>query len=154
MKTLFESPDAIFQCDEERHIFQFGWKGNVSLTSMRKVMLMANDIAEELDQVHWLVDRRALEGYSPECRIWIKHDFVQKEGITMIKKVDKIAVLESESPIATISSNILAESIKKANPEITSKTFDYLQSASNWLAGAVPTPAKEKTSKLKKLFGR
>lgn len=154
MATLFESADAVFQYDEKHSTFQFGWKGIVGLSSMRKAMLMASDIAEGLDRVHWLVDRRALEGYSPECRIWLKHDFAKKEGVAMIKKIDKIAVLESESPIATISSNVLAESIKKANPEIASKTFDYIQSASNWLAGVVPPPVKEKKSKLKKLFGK
>lgn len=155
MKILFEADDAIFQFDEDNTTFQFGWKGTVGLPSMQKIMRMASEIAESFKTVHWLVDRRALEGYDAECRIWIKNDFVNKEGTEMLKKIDKIAVLESESPMATISSNVLAEAIKKVNPSIESKVFDYAQPASNWLAGIVPEPAPEKKkSKLKKLFGK
>lgn len=155
MKILFEAEDAIFQFDEENTTFQFGWKGTVGLKSMQKVMRMATEIAKEHDNVHWLVDRRALEGYDGECRIWIKSDFVSKEGKEMIMKIDKIAVLESESPMATIASNVLAEAIKKVNPSIESKAFDYAQPASNWLAGiVVEEPIIEKKSKLRKLFGK
>ncbi|MEO9967500.1 MAG: hypothetical protein ABJF11_17015 [Reichenbachiella sp.] len=152
MKVIFEAEDAIFQFDEENTTFQFGWKGTVGLASMQKVMRMAVGIALELEHVHWLVDRRALEGYSPECRIWIKNDFVQSEGKEMLVKIDKIAVLESESPMATLSSNVLAETIKKVNPSIESKTFDYVQPASNWLAGIIPEPVVEKKSGLRNLF--
>lgn len=155
MKVLFEAEDAIFQFDEDHTTFLFGWKGTVGLASMQKVMQMATEIAENFDNVHWLVDRRALEGYSPECRIWIKNDFVQKDGKEMLVKIDKIAVLESASPMATLSSNILAETIKKVNPSIESKAFDYVQPASNWLAGIVAEPVVEKKkSGLKKLFSR
>ena len=155
MKTLFEAEDAIFQFDEDNTTFQFGWKGTVGLDSMQKIMRMASEIAKEHTNVHWLVDRRALEGYDGECRIWIKNDFVNKEGTEMLKKIDKIAVLESESPMATISSNVLAEAIKKINPSIESKVFDYTQPASNWLAGiVVEEPVVEKKSKLRKLFGK
>lgn len=154
MKTLFEAKDAIFQFDEENSTFQFGWKGTVSLSSMQQLMRLAIEIAQELPSVHWLVDRRSLEGYAPECRIWIKNDFVQNEGNEMIKKIDKIAVLESESPMATLSSNVLADAIKNVNPSIESKAFDYVQPASNWLAGIIPEPVAEKKSGLRKLFGK
>lgn len=154
MKTLFEAEDAIFQFDEDNTTFQFGWKGTVGLVSMQKVMRMATEIAKAHDNVHWLVDRRSLEGYSPECRIWIKNDFVQKEGREMLLKIDKIAVLESKSPMATLSSNVLAEAIKKTNPSIESKAFDYVQPASNWLAGITPEPVAEKKSGLRKLFSK
>ncbi|MEP2024479.1 MAG: hypothetical protein ABJH98_13815 [Reichenbachiella sp.] len=155
MKTLFEAEDAIFQFDEDNTTFQFGWKGTVGLASMQKIMRMAIAIAKEHENVHWLVDRRSLEGYDGECRIWIKNDFVNKEGKDMILKIDKIAVLESESPMATIASNVLAEAIKKVNPSIESQKFDYTQPASNWLAGiVVEEPVVEKKSKLRKLFGK
>ncbi|MEO9806633.1 MAG: hypothetical protein ABJF04_25455 [Reichenbachiella sp.] len=154
MKTLFEAEDAIFQFDEDNTTFQFGWKGTVGLVSMQKIMRMATEIASDFKNVHWLVDRRALEGYSPECRIWIKNDFVQKDGKEMLVKIDKIAVLESESPMATLSSNVLADAIKKVNPSIESKTFDYVQPASNWLAGIVVEPVVEKKSGLRKLFSK
>ncbi|UXX77778.1 hypothetical protein N7E81_10390 [Reichenbachiella carrageenanivorans] len=155
MKILFEADDAIFQFDEEHTTFQFGWKGIVELTSMQQVMRMATEIAKEHENVHWLVDRRTLEGYTPECRIWIKNDFVTKEGKEMIMKIDKIAVLESESVMAAISSNILAEAIKKVNPSIESETFDFALPASNWLAGIVPEPeAPKKKSGLRKLFSK
>lgn len=155
MKTLFEAEDAIFQFDEENTTFQFGWKGTVGLASMQKIMRMATEIAKKHENVHWLVDRRALEGYDAECRIWIKNDFVKKDGKDMILKIDKIAVLESESPMATIASNVLAEAIKNVNPSIESKTFDYAQPASNWLAGIVAQePVVEKKKGLRKLFGK
>ena len=154
MRTLFEAADAIFQFDEENTTFQFGWKGTVGLASMQQVMRMASEIANGHKSVHWLVDRRALEGYDPECRIWIKNEFVNKEGRDMILKIDKIAVLESESPMATIASNVLADAIKKVNPSIESRAFDYAQPASNWLAGIVPAPAPEKKSGLRKLFSK
>jgi len=154
MKTLYEAEDAIFQFDKGNVTFQFSWRGTVGLTSMQKIMRMATEIAKEYQNVHWLVDRRSLEGYSAECRIWIKNDFITKEGKDMLVKVDKIAVLESESPIATLSSNILAEAIKKANPSIESKFFDYTQPASNWLAGIVVEASPEKKSKLRGFFGK
>lgn len=154
MKIIFEAKDAVFQFDEENSTFQFGWKGTVSLASMQKVMLSATELAKGMKSVHWLVDRRSLEGYTPECRIWIKNDFSQDKGKEMILKIDKIAVLESESPMATLSSNVLAESIKKVNPSIESKAFDYAKSASNWLAGIEAQPVVEKKSGLRKLFGK
>lgn len=152
MRIIFEAKDAVFQFDEENSTFQFGWNGTVSLASMQKVMMAATELATEMESVHWLVDRRSLEGYTPECRIWIKNDFSQNDGQQMIKKIDKIAVLESESPMATLSSNVLAESIKKVNPNIESRAFDYAQPASNWLAGIEAAPAPEKKSGIRKLF--
>lgn len=154
MKILFEADDAVFQFDEENHTFLFGWKGTVSYPSIRKAMLIAIDMAKDLDKVHWLIDRRNLEGYAGEARIWIKNEFILNQGKSMIAKIDKIAAIESESAMGKLSSNVLTAAIKKANPSIETKEFDYPQPASNWLAGITPQEPVQSKSRVRKLFSR
>ena len=125
MKILFEADDAVFQFDEENHTFQFGWKGTVTYPSIRRVMLMAIDVAKNMDKVHWLIDRRDLDSYEAEARIWIKNEFILNQGKSMIGKIDKIAAIESQSQMGKLASNVLTAAIKKENPAIV-WVFFYL----------------------------
>jgi hypothetical protein len=154
MRILFEADDAILQFDEQNNIYQFGWKGTVGYVSASQTLSLAAELSKDLEKVHWLVDRRNLDGYSPEARIWIKDDFVNKVGKDLIMKIDKIAVMESESPIANLSSSVLSKAILEVNPKIEAKVFDYTQPASNWLTGKVVEMPKEEKSKVRKLFSR
>ena len=129
MRILFEADDAILQFDEQNNIYQFGWKGTVGYVSASQTLSLAAELSKDLEKVHWLVDRRNLDGYSPEARIWIKDDFVNKVGKDLIMKIDKIAVMESESPIANLSSSVLSKAILEVNPETINFTDPALRGA-------------------------
>lgn len=152
MKTLFEAPDAKFRFDEANSIFEFTWVGTVSEKSAVRVLTLASQAAEEMEVVHWLSDRSKLEGYDGGARIWIKNDFVKSTGKKMLAKIDKIAVLSSENPMAQLASGVLSQVIREKNPNIQGKEFDYSGAAMNWLKGIVPQ--EEEPKKKKGLFRR
>lgn len=152
MRTIFEANDAKFEVDDDLSIFSFTWNGVVSETSVKKIFSVASRACAVMESLHWLIDRRNLEGYSPEARVWIKENLIQKLGKELIDKTDKIAAVESESAIAQVSSNVLIDAIRKVNPKIEYQEFDIPGPASNWLLGQTEEAPVEK--KRRGLFRR
>lgn len=153
-KKIYEAEDAIFEFDEQNATLIFTWKGEVSEHSAKKVLTLANKAAYLTEKVHWLIDRRQLKAYSPEARIWIKNDFVNKIGKELIQKTDKMAAVLSNDPMAQLSSRVLIELLKEQNPEIAYEEFDVVIPASNWLIGQTNKKEEEEVPKKKRGFFR
>ncbi|SHK26242.1 hypothetical protein SAMN04488028_1045 [Reichenbachiella agariperforans] len=153
MKTIYEANDAILEFDEEKTTLYITWKGEVSETSVIKVLSLAAKASYLTDTIHWLIDRRQLESYEAEARIWVKNDFIDKVGKELIQKTDKIAAVMSDSAMAQVSSNVLIDLIVEQNPNIAFKEFDMVLPASNWLIGSVEE-TKEEPKKKKGFFSR
>lgn len=152
MRTIYESEDARFEVDDDLSIFSFTWIGTVGETSVKKIFNIASRACVVMDSLHWLIDRRKLDGYSPEARLWIKEKLIQSLGKELLAKTDNIAAIHSQSPMAQVSSNVLIDALRKVNPKIEYKEFDIPGPASNWLIGKedeVPEKPKRKG-----LFGR
>ncbi|MFY0624743.1 MAG: hypothetical protein JXR07_00495 [Reichenbachiella sp.] len=152
MRTVFEAPDATFEVDEIHSIFSFSWNGIVSEKSVKRVMTLASKSSAILEDVHWFIDRRNLEGYSPEARIWLKNEFVNEVGKELISKTDRIAAVNSDSPMSKLSSNVLIDALKKINSDIDYQEFDIPKPALNWLQNIIEDvkPSKKK----RRFFGR
>ncbi len=152
MPKEFSAPDAHLLIEEDKSLFTFTWKGTVSEKTVRRILTLASNVGEDLDKVHWLIDRTNLDGYSAEARIWLKNNFMQGTGTDFINKTDKIAAVNSNSAIAQVSSNVLIDALQKINSNIEYKEFDMKGPAINWLLGI----EEEKTEPKKKrgLFRR
>ena len=152
MQKAFSAPDANFEIDLENSLFTFAWKGTVSEKSVKRILTLASNASSDMKSCHWLIDRRELDGYSPEARIWIKNNFMKATGTDLISKTDKIAAINSESAMAQVSSNVLIDALQKLNPKIGYKEFDMPAPAINWLSGkSDPLP---EVKKKRGLFGR
>lgn len=153
MRTVFEAPDAKFEVDEIHSIFSFTWKGTVSEESVKKIMTLASKAGVLLEEVHWFLDRRKLDGYSPEARIWLKNDFMNEVGKDLISKTDRIAAVNSHSPMSQVSSNVLIDALKRLNDKIEYQEFDMPLPGLNWLQNIIEEPAPVKKKK-RRFFGK
>ncbi|MGL1888788.1 MAG: hypothetical protein OCD76_19915 [Reichenbachiella sp.] len=151
MKRIFEADDAIFDFDEDSATLSFTWKGIVSESTAKTVLTRAIKAAYLLENIHWLIDRRQLEAYAPEARIWIKNDFVNGKGKELIQKTDKMAAVLAHDPMAQVSSKVMINLLREQNPKIEYKEFDVVAPASNWLIGL---PPKEEKKKKRGFFSR
>lgn len=147
MKKLHEAENATLNFDEEKSTLIFTWKGVVDEPTVTRVFKQAAKAAMLSDTLHWLIDRRELEEYEAGARIWIKNDFINKVGLELIQKTDKIAAVMSDNAMAQVSSNVLIDLIMEQNPNINFQEFDMTTPASNWLIGKKEEVEPEKKKK-------
>lgn len=133
MKVLFEADDATLKFDEHNSIFTFVWNGTISLNTLKSVVLETARHVDKMESASLFFDRRKLESYAPEAKSWIKNDFMKKDGKILIKKIDKIAAVNSKSTFAQLLSTLLVGVLRLYNRNIDYKVFDEPSPALDWL---------------------
>lgn len=135
MRILYEADDAVLKYDDEKRIFKFIWNGVVSHDTLKPLVLTACRITENIDRADIIFDRRKLESYSPDARIWLKHDFMKNDGKRLMKKIHKIAAINSSSSFAQVVSTVLVGALKFYNKDIKYKIFEDDDRAMRWISG-------------------
>ncbi|WP_109832121.1 hypothetical protein [Reichenbachiella versicolor] len=158
MRLIHEAEDGIFELDEEKHIFSITWKDTVSEATVSRILGLAAKAVSAMEVVHWILDRREQDGFTPEARVWIKTRFLENMGIEAMQKTDRMAGINSLHEITEITSDILMESIKKINPDIVYHKFESPILAQEWVTGnekkTNSTASTSKRDRIKNIFKR
>lgn len=149
--------------DSEYNIFKVKWIGVVSYNTFRGLILCGRDILEHLEYAHFLFDRRELDSFSAEARVWLKYDFMKRggDGRRLIKRIRRIAAIKSPSIIGQIAASVFSKIFVFFNPKLTYRTFSDDISAECWVKGiplledmALQAPRSERKGNfLTRLFG-
>lgn len=137
MKLVFETSEAKMWFDAEHKIFKVQWFGVVNYDSFRGLILCGRDILEKLEYAHFLFDRRQLDSFSADARVWLKYDFMKKggDGRRLIKRIRRIAAVKSSSVIAQIAAQVFSKIFMFFNPSLRYRTFSDELSAECWVKG-------------------
>lgn len=166
MELVFEHDDAQLWYDTEYRILKAIWFDEVSEEAFKGLVLTGASILDKIDSVHIVFDRRKLDNFSAEARVWFKYDFMRKggDGRRLIKRVRKMAAIKGSSIIGHIASTIIAKILLIFNPQLNYKIFDDDRAAEGWVrslpkltslrADGSQLSQQPKRSLYAKLFGR
>lgn len=135
MKLIYEHKEALLWYDEESRIIKAEWIGVVDLEAFCTVLLNGGSILNKIDNAYLILDRRRFENFTPEARIWLKKDFMNRggSGRKLIRRVRKIAAIRSSNPLGQVTVTTMAKLLLFFNPHLDYKTFDEEKEADAWL---------------------
>lgn len=159
MELVFEHDQAQLWYDSEFRILKAIWFGEVSEEAFSGLVLKGAEILDKLDAAHIIFDRRKLDVFSAEARVWFKYDFMRKdgEGRKLIKRVRKMAAIKGASVIGHITSTVAAKLLLLFNPKLDYKVFNNDRIAEGWVMalpklGDMNMAASQNSSRPKKSF--
>lgn len=137
MELIYDHKDAKLWYDSDNAILKAKWYGQVGVEGFKGLVLMGAEIMEQVNHAHFIFDRRQFENFSPESRIWLKYDFMNKggDGRRLIRKVKKMAAIKSSSMIGQIAAKVFSKILLFFNPHIEYRTFANEVEAECWIRG-------------------
>ncbi|MEQ9405520.1 MAG: STAS/SEC14 domain-containing protein [Cyclobacteriaceae bacterium] len=123
---------STFELDKINNISKVKWSGNVDLATAAKLLTLGGDSVEHQGFTKLCVDRFELKEFDTAARVWIK-EMLKTRAKRLAKKVEKLAIINAESSMGGIFSNMLTSSISLLMPGLTIKKFDDREEAINWL---------------------
>ncbi len=122
----------IFELDKKNKITKISWYGKVDVKIASDLLNRAGDAVEFDGFTKLLVDRRKLDEFDTEARVWIK-DLLKTRAKRIARKVDKVALINAKSSMGKIFSNMMATAISLILPNMKMKKFDDYDEAEKWL---------------------
>lgn len=135
MNLIFEHDDAQLWYDSRHRILKAIWFNDVSLEAFKGLVTEGVKIMEAVDSAHIMFDRRHLDGFSVEARIWLKHDFMNRggDGRRLIKKIRKIAAIQTPSAMGQIAVSVFSKILLFFNPKLLYNLYSNDKEAYAWL---------------------
>lgn len=129
VETSFNST---FEVDRIHNISKVRWVGDVNVETAKKLLTLGGDSVEFDGYTRLMVDRFELKEFDTDARIWIKELF-KTRAKKLSKKVERMAIINAQSSMGGIFSNMLTSAISLIMPGLTVKKFDSREEGMNWL---------------------
>ena len=106
--------------------------GDVNLETAKKLLTLGGDSVEFEGYTLLMIDRFELKEFDTDARIWIKELF-KTRAKKLAKNVERMAIINPETSMAGIFSNMLTTAISLVMPGLKVKKFDSREEGLDWL---------------------
>jgi len=145
MEKVLQQPTSEVEVDfDDRAVF-VRFIGEVTLEDYKSALLKAADMVRDHDVQNVLMNRLEIGKIPTEGRIWVKNVYLKKIIKPLVRKLNKVAIVESQSVAAQLYGKALYTSFQLIYPTLTVKAFKRLEDAKQWL-----TAHSESTKQVKK----
>ncbi len=121
-----------FELDKDNNIAKIAWFGKVDVSTASELLKLGGDSVEYNGFTKLLIDRSKLTEFDTEARVWIK-DLLKTRAKRLARQVEKLAIINAQSSMGKIFSNMMATAISLIIPNMKMKKFDDLIEAEKWL---------------------
>ena len=135
MKLVYEHENAQLWYDPNHKILKAIWFGEVGFEAFANLLTRGAQVLNASDYGHIIFDRRELNNFSAEARIWFKQEFMKKggDGRRLIKKVRKIAAVKGTGTIGQLASAVFGKILLIFNPKLKYRVFENNDVADLWV---------------------
>ena len=123
---------STFEIDKVNNISKVAWKGKVDLDTAKNLLTVGGDSVEFDGFTKLLIDRSLLTEFDTEARVWIKNLY-KTRAKKLAHKVEKMAIVNANSKMGNIFSNMMTSAISLIVPNLKLKIFDTIDEAEKWL---------------------
>ncbi len=121
-----------FELDKVNKITKIAWSGKVNVSTASELLKLGGDSVEFDGFTKLLIDRSKLTEFDTEARVWIK-DLLKTRAKKLARNVEKLAIINAQSSMGKIFSNMMATAISLILPNMKMKKFDDVEEAEKWL---------------------
>ena len=119
--------------DKKNKVVKIVWNGIVSEETAKVMLTTGADLIDSGLCDKLLLNRKGLEEFSTEARVWIKQDLLKNRAKKLVNKVSKVATINSSTIMGGIFANFISTAIKLVFPNLTMTKFESEEEAMNWL---------------------
>ncbi|MFK7953810.1 MAG: hypothetical protein AB8B73_13275 [Ekhidna sp.] len=131
-KVYQEINGSTYEIDKQNNISRITWSGKVDLPTAKQLVTLGADSVEFYGYKKLLIDRSNLVEFDTEARLWIK-EMLKTRAKKIVRMVDKLAIIKSNSAKGSIFSNLISSAIKIVMPNLKMEKFDNCDDALEWL---------------------
>ena len=132
-KTIHSNGGSHVALDYDNEIVRIEWHGTMDEVVARDILSVGGDQIEKGQATRILLDRRNLKEFTTGARIWIKNDLLKNRAKALVKKVSKVATINSTSPLGSIFSNLISTAVKLVYTNLSMEKFGTEEEAIKWL---------------------
>ncbi len=111
------------------------WSGRVDIETASELLTLGAAAVMLKGYKKILVDRRRLLEFDNEARLWIDN-WLKTKAKNISKDVEKVAIINSDSPFGNIFNNAFNSTISLVMPHLTLQIFSNHIRAIRWLSKA------------------
>lgn len=118
--------------DMENSIAVVSFRGKVKLEEYKEALMKAVDLVGEYGLENVMMNRLEIGELEPECRLWVKNEYLKVHIKPHIPNIHKVAVIESTSIIGAFYGKALYSALSLIYPNLTFKYYDTVEEGLNW----------------------
>lgn len=132
MERILKLPTATVDLDAENSIVMVSFKGKVDFNEYKEALMKAVDLVDEYKLENVMMNRLEIGELDPECRVWVKNEYLKVHIKPYIPNLHKVAVIESTSIVGAFYGKALYSTLSLIYPNLTFKYYDTVQQGLNW----------------------
>ncbi len=130
---IFEKNNSQLLVDRTNKIVFVEWQGEVEIETAQSILNGGADLIEDGSANKILLDRKNLIEFTKETSKWIKDDLLRNRGKELVKQVEKVASVRSQTTMGNLFANVVSAAIRIIFPGIRMKNFEEKGEALEWL---------------------
>lgn len=135
LKLILDQPTATLHVDIEKRTLMCSFKGHIDFNEYKKVLLMAVDTVAEHKVHNIMMNRLEVEVLPPECRLWVKNEYLKTHIKPHIPNLNKVAVVESKSILGNLYGKAIYQMLSLIYPSLSFKFFNTVDAGMAWFDG-------------------
>lgn len=118
--------------DQVRGVCILKWQGRVDQETASELLTLSVAAVKLGGYTKLLIDRRGLIEFDNEARIWI-NSWIGTQARSMFVGINKIAIINSDTPFGSIFNNAFNSTISTTFPQIELRVLAHGTKALEWL---------------------
>ncbi|MEP1097229.1 MAG: hypothetical protein ABJG78_19090 [Cyclobacteriaceae bacterium] len=123
---------SVLLVDRDRTVCILKWQGRVDKETASELLTLSAAAVKLDGHTKMLIDRRGLIEFDNEARIWID-SWIRTKAKSMFTGINKIAIINSDTPFGSIFNNSFNSTITTVFPQIEVRILVHGTKALEWL---------------------
>jgi hypothetical protein len=136
-------PTSTLKVDVENKTLMCTFVGDIKLADYKAVLLAAVDQVAEHGISNIMMNRLELKELPPECRIFVKNEYLKKHIKPHIPNLNKVAIVESKSMLGALYGKAIYQMLSLIYPALSFKFFDNVDEGLAWFQNKQFTKEKK-----------
>lgn len=132
MDRILTTSTSTLDLDIENSITIVSFRGKVKFDEYKEALMKAVDLVGEHRLENVMMNRLEIGELEPECRLWVKNEYLKVHIKPLIPNIHKVAVIESTSIVGAFYGKALYSALSLIYPNLTFKYYDTVQEGLNW----------------------
>jgi hypothetical protein len=132
MKRILTSNSATIDLDIASSIVMVSFKGKVQFDQYKDALMRTVELVTEHTIENIMMNRLEIGELDPECRIWVKNEYLKVHIKPCIPNIKKVAVVEAKSIIGAFYGKALYSALSMIYPNLTFRYCDSISQAMGW----------------------
>ncbi len=132
MERILTSSTASVDLEKESSIVIVSFRGKVKFDEYKEALMKAVDLVGEYRLENVMMNRLEIGELAPECRLWVKNEYLKVHIKPHIPDIHKVAVIESTSIVGAFYGRALYSALSLIYPNLTFKYYDTVAEGLAW----------------------